>query len=323
MRIGAFTKFELELSSAATVEAGVRYEHYDRDVESGGVTGSKNDGKILPAVHLRWDLTSDDRIRASAARTIRFPDFDLVSPFEEDETPGDDDILTGNPDLDVETAWGFDLGYERRIGSRGVAGLNVFYRDFQDLIELVPVAPNGAGAFFIPMNVGDGKAWGVEFDLSTPLDMFGLPDTAFYANAAYLDSEVMDFNTGLERKFTNQPDFVYNLSLIQNFPDCGFAFGGSYQKRGASLEFGFDEIVETSYEGNLELFAEQRFGERAVLRFSAANLLDSHKLEFIEAYDGDNAMEFADAIRAGDVDGIEIQDEQSSRVFSLTLRLSL
>jgi len=321
-RVGAYTKFEYEFSPAVLMETGVRYEYYERDVLSDGVGGSKSDGKWLPSAHLRWDLTPDDRIRLSAARTIRFPDFDLISPFEEDETPGDDDILTGNPNLDVETAWGVDLGYERRIGSKGIVGLNVFYRDFSDLIELVPVAANGSGSYFMPMNIGDGKAWGVEFDLSTPLDMFGLPETALYANAAYLDSEVTDFNTGMERKFTNQPDFVYNVSLIQNFPAWGGAIGASYQKRDASLEYGFDEIVETSYDGNLEAFAEKRFGERVVLRFSANNLLDAHKLEFIEAYDGDSAAEFAEAIITGDVDGIEIQDEQSSRVYSLTLRLA-
>ena len=36
-----------------------------------------------------------------------------------EEEPTDDDDLQGNPALDNETAWGLDVGYERRLGARG------------------------------------------------------------------------------------------------------------------------------------------------------------------------------------------------------------
>lgn len=321
-RYSPFTKFTLQASPALTLVAGVRYEHYNRDVTSDDGAADVSEGKVLPSFTARWDATDDDLFYASAARTIRYPDFDLVSPFEEDETPGDEDIFVGNPDLRLESAWGFDVGYERRLPGRGIAGINFFYRDVSDLIELVPVAPFGGGSEYRPLNTGNGSAWGVEFDLSTPLGFIGLPETGFYANTAWLDSETTDFNTGIKRKFTNQPDFVYNVSLIQNFPSWGVTTGASYQKRGASLEFGFDEIVETSYDGNLDYFLEKRFGDRIVARFTATNLLDAEKLEVFELYDGDSGAEFANAIINGDIDGFEVEREESSRVFSFTVRLA-
>ncbi|MEQ8935014.1 MAG: hypothetical protein RIE56_04400, partial [Amphiplicatus sp.] len=155
---------------------------------------------------------------------------------------------------------------------------------------------------------------------STPLGFVGLDETAFYANAAWLDSKVTDVNTGIERKLINQPDFVYNVSLVQNFPNLDFSAGASYQKRGLSVEYGFDEVRDISYGGNLEMFLEKRLGDKIVVRCSATNLLDAEKLEVINAYDGDSAAEFAEAIINGDVDGIEIEHEQSSRVYTLTLR---
>ncbi len=320
LRIAPFTKFTFDFTPSFSVEAGVRYESYDREVTSEDGTGELNDGRILPSASARWDLTDDDRVRVSAARTIRYPDFDLITPFEEDETPGDDDILIGNPELDVETSWGFDVGYERRLPGRGVVGVNFFYRDISDLIELVPVATVGDGSEFSPQNTGDAQAWGVEFDISTPLGFVGLDQTAFYANAAWLDSEVTDLNTGIKRKLINQPDFVYNISLVQNFPSLDFTAGASYQKRGLSVEYGFDEIRDITYGGNLEMFLEKRLGDKVVVRFSATNLLDAEKLEVINAYDGDSAAEFAEAIVNGDIDGIEIEHEESSRVYTLTLR---
>lgn len=320
LRIAPYTKFTFELSSALHVEAGVRYERYNRKVTNDDGAGELKDGRVLPSFNARLDLSPSDRLRFSAARTMRYPDFDLISPFEEDETPGDDDLLVGNPSLDVETAWGFDVGYERRFASRGVAGVNFFYRDISDLIELTPVAPFGSGARFEPQNTGDAKAWGVEFDISTPLDFIGLDQTAFYANAAWLDSEVTDLNTGIKRKLINQPDFVYNVSLIQNFPRLDFMAGASYQKRGLSVEYGFDEVRDTTYGGNLEMFLEKRLGRKVVIRFTANNLLDAEKYEFIRSYDGDSAAEFAEAIRTGDIDEIEIEREESSRTYTLTLR---
>lgn len=319
-RIAPFTKFTLDATPSVVIETGVRWEYYSREAIGDEGAGERSDGKILPSAHLRWDATDSDRFRVSVARTIRYPDFDLITPFTEDETPGDDDLLTGNPDLDVETAWGVDVGYERRFAARGVAGVNVFYRDISDLIELVPIAAFGDGSQFSPQNTGDAQAWGVEFDVSTPLDFFSLPQTAFYANAAYLDSEVTDSNTGLKRKLSNQPDFVYNISLVQNFPSLDFTAGASYQKRGDSAEFGFDEIVTTSYDGNLEMFLEKRLGEKVVVRFTANNLLDAKKVEVGASYDGDSAAEFAQAIIDGDIDEFEVETEQSSRVYTLTLR---
>ena len=321
-RYSPFTKFTLTASPSLTLEAGVRYERYSRDVTSDDGSDETSEGKVLPSFTARWDATGDDRFYVSLARTIRYPDFDLVSPFEEDETPGDEDILVGNPDLLLESAWGIDAGYERRLPGRGIVGVNAFYRDVSDLIELVPVAPFGMGAEYSPQNTGDGAAWGVEFDLSTPLGFIGLPETGFYANAAWLDSETTDFNTGLKRKFTNQPDFVYNLSLIQNFPVWGVTAGASYQKRGSSIAFGFDEIVETSYDANVDAFLEKRFGERIVARLTATNLLDAEKLEVFELYDGDSGADFADAIVNGDIDGFEVEREESSRVYSFTVRLA-
>ncbi len=60
-----------------------------------------------------------------------------------EEEVGDSDLL-GNPQLAPETAWGFDIGYERRLGTRGVIGINLFYRDVTDLIELVNTGDEGS-----------------------------------------------------------------------------------------------------------------------------------------------------------------------------------
>lgn len=319
-RAALFTTFELDLGDTLAVEAGVRYEAYDRTVTFEGADTDFDGGEVLPALHAVLDVGDEGRVRASIARTVRYPDYDLITPFTEDETPGDDDELVGNPALELETAWGLDVGYERRVATRGIFGVNLFYRDIHDRIEIVAIAPFGDGSRYMPINAGDGQAFGVELDVSTPLDFIGLENTALYANYAWLDSEITDPSTGLDRKFSNQPDSVYNVSLVQSFVDADVSTGFSYQKRDEATAFGFDELVTTSYDGNLELFVEKRFNDRWVLRFNANNLLDAEKLEEVAVYDGDSGAELADAIAAGDVDEYETEVEESSPVYALTLR---
>lgn len=119
-------------------EAGVRWENTKLRIQDYTVAEDM-DGDIrtkydylLPSASLKYDI-GNGRITASLARTMRRPRFDYISPAVLEEEVGDSDLL-GNPALEPETAWGGDLGYEQRIGKTGVAGINVFYRDVQNLV---------------------------------------------------------------------------------------------------------------------------------------------------------------------------------------------
>src|SRR3546814_1325179 len=95
--------------------------------------------KQKTAYEMRISDWSSDVCSSDLARTVRRPNYDLISPIEEDETPGDEDRTRGNPELRNEKAWGVDVGYERSLGSRGIFGVNFFYRDITDLIEHVMI----------------------------------------------------------------------------------------------------------------------------------------------------------------------------------------
>ncbi|RYZ71461.1 MAG: TonB-dependent receptor, partial [Lysobacteraceae bacterium] len=122
-------------------EAGLRYEttrsqvEYLEDEESEGRV-SKDYNELLPSVNLRWNLGDANRINLSLARTLKRPNFNELLPALLDGEFGDNDYI-GNPELDPETANGLDLGFEHRLGRKGVVGLNFFYRDVKDLIEIV------------------------------------------------------------------------------------------------------------------------------------------------------------------------------------------
>ena len=309
-------------TGALTWEAGLRYETTDttitdRTVAPADQVSESDEAELLPSFSLRYALSEDDRIIFSAARTVRRPSFNRLSPALLEEEFGDSDFV-GNPDLKSEIATGFDLGFERRLGRRGVAGINVFYRDVQDLVEETntgATGSGGAGTFVYTVdNVGDGKVYGVEFDLSTPLDFIGMESTGVFLNYSWLDSEITDFIG--ERRFNSQSDYVYSVGFTQDLPTWGAAFGASYRKQGDAFSRVLAEEVTTSYGADLEVFVEKQFGSNVVVRLTGSNLLDSSKDEVFDKFANE-----ADQ-RSRDYDEYEIETEEAGPVYQLVMRLA-
>ncbi len=325
-------------------EAGLRYESTSTDLLSDGARSGNDYAVLLPSAHLRWNLSDLDRVNLSLSRSLRRPGFNQVLPVLLEGEYGDNDFI-GNPLLDPETANGIDLGFERRLGLNGIVGVNLFYRDVQNLIEVVntgepsdealssheddieefldehpgaDATTPGYPAFdpdsflYTVDNVGDGFVYGIEFDLSTPLSVFGLDDTGVFLNYSWLDSEVKDA-VG-ERMFNDQAKSVLNLGFIQDLPSWNAAFGASYRKQGDAFSRVLAEEVSTHYGADLEVFVEKRFGQQMALRLTGSNLLDASKDERFNKFDT-----LGDQIER-DFDEYEVESESAGPVVQMILR---
>jgi outer membrane receptor protein involved in Fe transport len=298
-------------------EAGLRYENTFADItdEFTPQTTENDYSFLLPSAHLRYELTDMDRVYASVARTVRRPGFDFLNPALLEGEIEDDDLL-GNPNLNPESAWGFDLGYERRLAQTGVFGVNVFYRAVEELIELANTGIEGSegpGTFvYQPRNTGDGEVYGIEFDLSTSLAMVGLENTGVFANYSWLDSSVTDFLG--DRRFNDQSNYVFNVGFIQNLPALEAAFGLTYREQGDAYGRVVAEEVGTSYGADLEIFVEKSFAERVTVRLVGQNLLNASKDEYFNKFDS-----LADQI-ARDFDEYELETEDAGPVIQLVVR---
>ena len=327
-------------------EAGLRYETTRTDIrysEDGALEGAtRNDYDVLlPSLHFKWDLGEATRASLSLARSLKRPNFNELVPALLDGEFGDNDYI-GNPLLEPETASGIDLGFEHRLGKHGVVGVNVFYRDVKDLIELVNTGewsedaqdtyakdlkkflkanPGKTAADFAfdpesfvytSANVGDGKVYGIEFDLSTPLTALGLPDTGVFLNYSWLDSKITDFLG--ERRFNDQARSVFNIGFIHDIPSIAASFGATYRSQGDAFSRILAEEVTVKYGADLEAFVEKRFGRSVSVRLSAANLLDASKDEFFHKFD--NLPDQLDR----DYDEYELETEEAGPSYQLVVR---
>ncbi|MBB5744669.1 TonB-dependent receptor plug domain-containing protein [Brevundimonas variabilis] len=294
-------------------EAGLRYETTDATI-----AGFDTDyAELLPSASLRYSLSERDRLTLWAGRTIRRPDFDDLAPGVLEEERGDNDFR-GNPFLKPELAWGIDAGFERRLGRSGVVGINAFYRDITDLSEDVNTGvqgSGGAGTFIESIdNVGDGQVYGVEFDLSTPLDFIGFDKTGVFVNVSLLDSTVEDALG--ERRFNDQSNFVYNFGFTHDIPSWQAAFGATYRKQGDAFGRVFAEEVETRYGADLEIFIEKQLTSNAVLRFTGSNLLDTKKEEVFDKFADQDAQ------ISRTYDEYELETEEANPVYQVVLRVA-
>lgn len=306
-------------SGPVKYEAGVRWENTTVNINDRTVAAAQAQSRVkydflLPSASIKVDV-GQGRITLSAARTVRRPRFDFISPALLEAELGDNDLL-GNPNLVPETAWGGDLGYEHKLGRTGVVGVNVFYRKINNLTETVNTQVEGSegpGTFvYQPRNVGDGEVWGIEFDLSADLGFIGLPDTGIFGNLGLIDSSINDaFGS---RRFNGQSKYVYNFGLIQNVKSVGASFGATYRKQGSAFDRNVGEEVTTTYGADLEVFVEKRFGNSFTLRAVASNLLDSSKDEIFNKF-----ATTGDQI-ARDFDEYELETEEAGPVFQIVAR---
>jgi outer membrane receptor protein involved in Fe transport len=325
-RIDPFVMFEGD-AGPFEWQAGLRYETTDLSVEDRtALTTTDTDyAELLPSAHLRYNVTDEDRVSVSLARTIRRASFAFLSPATLEEELADNDFV-GDPTLEPEKAWGLDLGYERQIGRTGIAGVNFFYRDITDLIEVfntgvrgsdcgtVLADPNCLARVYSARNTGDGKVWGVELDYSASLDFLGLEDTGVFFNYSWLDSEVDDeFGS---RRFNSQSDFVYNIGFIQDLPALEASFGVTYRKQGDAFSRVVGEEVTTSYGGVLEVFVEKSFGDNFTVRLTGGNLTNGSKDEVFNKF-----ASLADQISLS-FDEYELETETAGPTWQLIGRYS-
>ncbi|MDJ0837793.1 MAG: TonB-dependent receptor [Acidobacteriota bacterium] len=309
-RRDAYLKDTWQIDDRHHLQLGLRYEFTETDMPDANLR--RDGGEFYPSLHYGFMQSENNRFRLSITRTTKRPDFMDLQPFQQRDTPFDDQVTLGNPDLKAEMAWGIDLGYERSFsGQEGTFGLNFFERHISDRVETVGIGED----IFQIRNAGDGKVYGLEFDFGMPLTGIGLPNLSLFANLTLQDSELTDALTGERRPFNLQPETVVNLSLLHSFPGSGFSYGVNWLEQSDFIEDLTTEKGVIDYGPHLELVLEKRWGNGWVLSFLARNLLDSAKRVYLEEYEG----------RWTEEDPAQILDEReySGRSFLLTLKAVL
>ncbi len=194
-----YGQYQTDLLSKLTLLLGLRYDIH-----------SDFANELSPRAALHATLTDVTRLRLSASRAFRAPTLnDLYWPT--------DAYSKGNPDLDPETAWEYELALDQTLGDRGRVTVAGFLRDAEDLISWQP------DEFYVysPVNVRDARIWGVEFDGTFDLCSFATVG----GNYTYLhpkDRDTEEYLLGKPRHET------HGFVALKPFKETTLRFDGRY-----------------------------------------------------------------------------------------------
>jgi TonB dependent receptor-like, beta-barrel/TonB-dependent Receptor Plug Domain/CarboxypepD_reg-like domain len=227
------TKFML--SDKLQVLGGVRVENTHEDYQTvmpasfNQRSGTIYYTDVLPDVHFKYSLTSNENLRLSYFKSISRPGFGEIDPYH---LYGEYFDEIGNPELKHTRADNLDLRYEWFPNTTDQLLLGVFYKNLQNPIEYFVTTNGGPSAQFIqPENVNRAINYGFEAVYTHYFGMFGVSANYTYTHSQVTTSKLLYIyvpNVGDQTKLTQQTrplqgqaDNIGNLSLLYKNPKLG------------------------------------------------------------------------------------------------------
>lgn len=294
---------EVPIIESLRLIGGARMELTDMEVNSSAFqdtniySGVINQTDLLPAISLMFTPRKDMNFRLSYSQTIARPTFRELAPYRGFDPTGDE-IVQGNPNLQMSSIENFDLRWEWFTKLGGLLSVGGFYKLLTDPIEKYAAdfgpdgEPNftGGGNFVTFLNTEEATVWGVELEARQNLAVFDphLKPLSVGLNFAYIFSEVplekeiqdLKFAT-TGKRFTTRPlydqsPYILNADLSYDNEETGTSVTVAFYYAAERLSL----IVNNAYDvyeqpaPQLDLVISQRLSKHFKLKFSAENLLN-------------------------------------------------
>ncbi len=143
------------------------------------VSGGHTYNDLFPSVQLRYSIDDATNVRAAVTRGIARPDYAALAPTTlgtpNSQVPGgaafNQSVTIGNPNLQAEYAWNYDVLFEHYLPDDGLISFGGFYKDLHNIIYNQRfqnysgpiIAYQGAG-YTVPLNGPGGHLIGWEAD---------------------------------------------------------------------------------------------------------------------------------------------------------------
>lgn len=313
---------------------GIRAEnfvqrHTGRDaIYAGGdvVNGKNLDNEVVldalhffPSGNFVYGYRDDQNVRFSYSRTIARPSFKELS-YAQILDPISNRIFNGG--LFATNDWdgnlhetlidNLDLRWEKYMKKSELFSVGVFYKAFNDPIELVQMPAAQTNSEFQPRNVGDGRVMGVEFEFRKSLDFVSPRAKSFYfgGNFTVVNSQIDMTKTEFDvrkifekegqsikntRPMAGQAPYIVNVGLSYENPALGVDGGLFYNVNGPTLTVvggGIFPDVYTEPFNSLNFNINKTFGEqkRTTLNVSVNNILNDLKESYYVGFRAEDQL---------------------------------
>lgn len=279
-------RWEAELADSWQVgtlalETGLAAE-FSRITQSGDAQRERSFSFLKPRLLLTYAPVTTRQIRVRLQREVAQLDF---NDFASSTNFADNQFALGNPELGPDNTWVAALSFEQRFGEIGVWGMTAFHHWIEDVQDIVPLG----GILEAPGNIGRGRRWGIETNLTFSLEDLGIAGARIDLRGRWQDSTVIDPVTNTERYLSNQLRHEFRMEFRQNLSGSTVAWGGMIATASETPFFGLDELVATDNIAgtfDMDLFIETTRWWGARTRLQAGNVMNRSFLRDRRVYAG-------------------------------------
>ncbi|WP_420603843.1 TonB-dependent receptor [Flagellimonas sp.] len=256
---------------------------------------------ILPGIHFKFDPSNRTVLRFAWTNTIARPNYVDLVPFR-NVINEDEEVETGNANLDPTRSMNFDFVAEHYFESVGIISGGIFYKDIKDFIYTSLSEDTTTGYdLFQPLNGDNASIFGAEVAFQRQLDF--LPGFAknlsIYLNYTLLTSSTDGIRNGDEiRENVDLPgtapnmfngslgyaDKKFSLRLSTNFSDAYIdeLGGNTFEDRYYDKQFFVDLNASFAINKNLRLYADLNNITNQPLRYYQGVENRTQQVEFYE-----------------------------------------
>ncbi|MAS60500.1 MAG: hypothetical protein CMQ07_05265 [Gammaproteobacteria bacterium] len=278
MRTEPFANHNWQLNPKMSLESSIVIETSTIE-QSGDVSNSRDFQFVRPRIDYRYDITSSLQLRAGVRKDVEQLSF---SDFSASVDGGDEDrdTIAGNPDIRQEQSWRYELNLEMRLPNElGVVNSQFWYRDVEDHIDRIDVSSSEDKLESARGNIGDGKRYGLNLDVSTKLDPLGLNNALLTTGVRLRDSEFMDPFLGIKRRQRGNGRWQANVGFRHDVSSRGLTYGFNYSNKSngstGRQAIDIDDIEEFIEAPRLSAYVEKRAFGNLMFRLESNNMTNA------------------------------------------------
>lgn len=268
-------------------ESGVRVETSTIS-QSGDTNLERSFVYPKPRFLATWSPTEKDQVRLRIERRIGQLDF---RQFVSSVSLNSGLLTAGNADLEPDKRTIYEAAFEKRFWGAGAAVLTLRHEDVTDVADQKPftvlVDANGDGVpddadmngvpdtrlVAGPGNIGDGTSDALLFNLTLPLDRFGIKGGELKLDTQWYRSDVTDPLTLESRRFSDQRPDEIQIDFRQDLPAAKLSYGFGWYDGWSERTFRLQEIDHLHLEKYVTSFLEYKPTPRLTLRGELNNFM--------------------------------------------------
>jgi len=315
VRYENFLVHNWQINDKSSLESSLIYET-STITQTGDVYNERDFDFVRPKLDYRYNINQSMQLRATAEKLVSqlsFSDFMASSDSDDD----DQNTQAGNPQIVQEQHWEYSLNLEYRLpNSIGVLNSEIYYRDYEDVIDRVDVSTGPDDLRSARGNIGGAYRYGMNLDASSRLGHIGLPSALLSLGISVQEYDVTDVFLKLKRRMRYNSRWFGRASFRHDITRWDMSYGFSYfnsdNDSNARQQIDINDIERDIRDYGLMLFFEKKAFNGITFRLDVRNANDPLRCR--------ERTRFLGATIGGIVEEIENYCSQDGPVYALKVR---